>query len=306
MALTLAACAGVDLRDYRAANTASGRVAQTWQELPVASGQIIVNEHPSGVSLFLSLIAARFAPYMHVGLVVVETDGPYVYEAMGAMLPLPWRTPNASVGGGVRRVRLEQFLARGGITALYEPPAIVDRKRLVEFARARRHEHKPFDGSYDSRDDSRYYCVEFVARALEAAGAAPIMPAPTTRNASMRVALDWLEIRTPVLLMAGELIDEQRRVALLSRRFSASEIARYFALKREIHRRFTADQRIGNVVYWSHQQLHMRPAVDRYFETGVSNSVDPAVLADEIFGPMRPEEGPQPAASIVAAGVGDR
>jgi hypothetical protein len=281
---------------------ATGAKPGSWRDLPLLSGQIIVNEHPTGASLFLSLIAERFAPYTHVGMVVIDPDGPFVYEAMGAILPLPWRPPNASVGGGVRRVKLAAFLARGGITAIYEPPPGTDRAALSRFARARLKEHKPFDGYYDPRDDSKYYCVEFVARALEAGGAAPIAPAATTRNASVRVALDWLGIHTPQMLLAGDLVSEERRVVLLSRRFTANQVARYFALKSEIHRRFTADQRIGNVVYWRHQRLHMRPSVDRFFEEGIREAIAPRALADEIFGPM----DAAPESRLAGAGPGFR
>ena len=203
----------------------------------------------------------------------------------GSILPLPWRNPNEGIDGGVRRVALESFLLRGGIAAIYEPEPGVDRAALAEFASARERERKPFDGKYDASDPSRYYCVEFVARALEAAGATPIPATPTTRNPSMHVGLDWLGIDTPAFLLAGDLVREERRVALVSRRFTEAEISRYFALKRELHRRFTDDQRVGNVLFWRGQSLHLRPGVDRYYEVGVFGAADPVALADQMFGP---------------------
>jgi hypothetical protein len=285
--VTFAGCASFEPARQRTLVVASGATATPWRGLPVESGQIIVNEHPGATSLFLSFTAQRFAPFMHVGIVVVEEGEPFVYEAMGLILPLPWRNPNEGIGGGVQRVTLESFLLRGGIVAIYSPEPGVDRTALAAFAQARERERKPFDGHYDASDPAKYYCVEFVARALEAAGGTPIPMTPTTRNPSVRVALDWLGIDTPGFLLAGDLVADERRVALVSRRFTQHEITRYFALKRELHRRFTDDQRVGSVMYWRRQGLRLRPRVDRFYDVGVAADTDPEELADEMFGPAR-------------------
>ena len=303
-ALLLAGCAGFDPAGYRAfaisptveAAPAPGRLA--WHGLPLETGQIIVTEHPGGASLFLSLATRDFSPYLHIGLIAIEQNQPYVYEAMGAMLPMPWARPNAHMGGGVQRVTLARFLARGGIIAIYAPPPIADRHVLAEFMRSSWRDFVPFDSRYDARDSSKYYCVEFVARALEAAGAAPVRATPVTRNASMRVALDWLDIRTGELLMAGSVIANERRVALVSRGLSETEIERYFLLKRELHRRFTPDQRLGSVVFWHRQKLRLRPRVDEYYEAGILTQTDPAVLADRMF----ETSGPADSGRVATAG----
>jgi hypothetical protein len=292
-ALLLAGCASFDPEGYRAfeispsPESTPASAVQTWKGLPLETGQIIVTEHPGGTSLFLSLAARDFVPYLHIGLIAIEDEQPYVYEAMGAMLPMPWARPTAHMGGGVQRVTLDSFLARGGITAIYAPPSTADRRVLAEFARGAWREYVPFDSRYDASDASKYYCVEFVARALEAAGVARIRPTPVTRNASMQVAMDWLDIRTDELLLAGTVIANERRVALISRGLSVPQIERYFALKRELHRRFTLDQRLGSVVFWHRQKLRLRPRVDEYYETGILERTDPAILADRVFGPPR-------------------
>jgi hypothetical protein len=282
----LAACAGFDPAGYRTFAVSPAPAAATWYGLPLASGQIIVSEHTGATSLFLALVTEDFAPYLHTGVIAIEAGRPYVYEAMGALLPMPWARPNAHVGGGVQRVTLDVFLARGGIFAIYDPPADVDRGVLVEFANMRWRERFPFDGHYDALDPAKYYCVEFVARALEAAGSAPVRATPLSRNPSMRVALEWLDIRGPGLLQAGTIVARERRVALISRGLTETEIERYFVLKRELHRRFTPDQRLGNVVSWSHQKLRLRPRVAEYFEAGILTQTDPRILADHMFGPQ--------------------
>ncbi|MEO8063834.1 MAG: hypothetical protein ABI821_13920 [Pseudomonadota bacterium] len=293
-ALLLAGCASFDPAGYRAFQVAAAPAAawagQSWHGLPIESGQIIVTEHTGATSLFLALSTADFTPYLHIGVIAIESGRPYVYEAMGALLPMPWARPNAHVGGGVQRVTLDRFLARGGIFAIYDPPAGVDRRVLVEFAATRWRERVPFDGRYDARDSSKYYCVEFVARALEAAGSAPIRATPVTRNPSLQVALQWLDIRTPELLMAGTIVAREQRVALISRGLTVAQIERYFVLKRELHRRFTPDQRLGNVMFWERQKLRLRPRVVEYFETGIRSQTEPGILADRMFGPVPPPD----------------
>ena len=284
LALVLSACASFDPARYRTVVSETQDPA-TWRGLPIENGQIILNEHRGAASLFVSFTAGKFSQYVHAGVIVFDAGTPYVYESFGRLVPLPWRRPNEHMGGGVRRVSLEAFLSRGGIVAIYAPGPEIDRESLVRFARERMREHKAFDGRYDADDADRYYCVEFVARALEAAGSAPIPATPVSRNPSMQVALGWLGIGTSGLLLADDLVARYRRVVLLSEHDSAAGISRYFGLKRELHRRFTADQRLGNVLYWRWQSLRLRPSVDAYFESGLEDDRDPRVLADAMFGP---------------------
>lgn len=290
LALLAGGCASLDLGAYRTAVIDQDASAQRWHGIPVETGQIIVSEHTGATSLFLSLTTREFEPFLHTGIIVVEEDGPQVYEAMAAILPMPWDKPNKHVAGGVQRVTLQAFIERGGIIALYEPPATVDRARLTDFVREKRRQRFPFDGHYDSRDATKFYCVEFVVRALEAGGAPPIAASPLTANPSVQVALQWLGIDGPDMLMAGAVVAGERRVALLSRGLTEFQVGRYFELKRELHRRFTVDQRLGSVLSWRRQRLHLRPAVDEYFESGILTRTDPRILADRMFGPQSPHD----------------
>jgi hypothetical protein len=261
----LAGCASFDVAKLATAQLSES--LPTWRGLPVAPGQLVFIEKPGAGSLFLSLASETFEPFIHVGIVDVENGKPYVYEAFGLILPRLSGAPNEGMRGGVRRVTLRSFLRRDGIIVLQEPPDGVDRTALVEFARARWRDKTPFDGHFDARDASRYYCVEFVTRALEAAGARRLAGRPLTTNRSMRTALDWLRIDAPELLLAGQWIDEERRVARLSRRLTAGEIDAYFERKREVHRRFTHERRLGAVFEWR-RGPRLRPAVKRFFDTG--------------------------------------
>jgi hypothetical protein len=186
------------------------------------------------------------------------------------------------MGGGVRRVSLDSFLRRDRIMAIHDPPAGTDRQRLAEFARAHWRERTPFDGVFDARDASRFYCVEFVARALEFASAPPTPLVSVNRNPSVGVALHWLRVDSGQLLLAGELIAQQRRAALISRSRSADEVAAYFARKAEIHRRFDEQARLGDVLSWGWQRLKLRPVIERYFAATTHD--DAYALAERTFG----------------------
>ena len=68
-------------------------------------------------------------------------------------------------------------------------------------------------------------------------------------------------------------------------RQSAREVEAYFAAKRELHRRFTDDQKIGNIWSWSWRGLQLRPQVAAFLD---ASSLWPheaaADLADEWLG----------------------
>ncbi|HPF26358.1 MAG TPA: YiiX/YebB-like N1pC/P60 family cysteine hydrolase [Steroidobacteraceae bacterium] len=264
----LSGCASFDPGRYATVEVASASAAERKYGLPLESGQIIVNEKPGGMSLFLALVAERFEPYVHAGVIVLEGDQPYVYEAFGTMVPRLTGSPNDGMRGGVRRVTLASFLKRRGIAAIYDPPPGTDRSGLVAHVRRQHAARTPFDGYFDATDPSRLYCIEFVARALEAAGSPAIASTPVSRNHSVGVALRWLKVAAPELLLAGSLIDESRRVALIARRHSSGQVAAYHAMKRELHARFQMDQRLGHVLEWRGGSLRLRPAVAAYLEAG--------------------------------------
>jgi hypothetical protein len=161
----------------------------------------------------------------------------------------------------------------------------VDKEAVAAFARARHEDRTEFDPYFDWRDHTRLYCTEFAALALHAGGRQLPTPVRVRDNASLRVALDWLKVRAPAIVTAGSLTDGAERVALISRRLTAREVEAYFAAKRELHRRFTDDQKIGNIWSWSWRGLQLRPQVEAFLE---ASSLWPhetaAELADEWLG----------------------
>jgi hypothetical protein len=220
--------------------------------IPVRTGQIVVSEQGSPNSLFLSLLIAENHPYVHTGILVVENGTPVVYEANGRMQPsLFTRELTSNVIGGMRRLELGTFLEQNRFVAIYDPPAGADRERIGRFAQDSLAARLPFDAFFDRSDPSKVYCSEFTALALAAGGVPPTRTSPMTRNRSVGVILDWLHITTPDIIPPGAIIENARRVALVSRRDTPAQVAAYFAAKAELHRRFTPDQKLANVLYFS-------------------------------------------------------
>lgn len=302
----LGGCAHVDLARFRTmvvgSASESARASSSWRGVPLSSGQVIVSEKPVAGTLFISLIAAQPKPFMHGGIISIERDEPWVYESMGVMLPRLSGRPNDRMGGGVRRVRLESFLARGGIVAIHEPPPGADPARLVTFAREQAARRTGFDGYFDARDPQRLYCIEFIARAIEAAGGGEPTYTAVNTQPSLAVALRWLRIDAPRFWLASDVVDPQRRIALLSRSLSTAEIQAWFAMRQELHRRFTPELRLGALFEWRMQSMRYRPAVARYVEAGLASArnspqlwlrdaaAQAALQAEREWGPATPSQ----------------
>ena len=134
---------------------------------------------------------------------------------------------------------------------------------------------------------------------LEAGGSAPVPGVSLSSNRSMRVVLDWLEIESPTILLAGELLAENRRVLLADRRRTRAQIEAYFERKRELHRRFTADQRLGNAFEWGMMGLRLRPKVREFLDLDRALGTEARALAAEVFG----EDAPDRVAQRIQVGV---
>ncbi|MBL8202118.1 MAG: hypothetical protein JNK40_14210 [Chromatiales bacterium] len=237
-----------------------------YEGIPVHTGQIIVSEQGSANSMFLSLLVAENHPYVHSGIIVVENGSPWVYEANGRMQPSLGSSPlTHHVTGGMRRIGLGTFLAQNRFIAIYDPPPGTDAELIGRFAQDSYMAGLPFDPYFDRSDPSKVYCSEFTALALAAGGAPPPRTSPMNANASVGVILDWLEITTPDIIPPASLIANATRVGVFSRRDSPAQMEAYFAVKAELHRRFTPDQKLGNVLHFSPVRgLAYQPEVEAF------------------------------------------
>ena len=291
---SVAGCTHLPPSQYRTFDISPGPAAELdYRGIPLRSGQIIVSDQGSRLGFFVSLLGERFEPWIHSGVVAIEEREPFVYEAMGDIGPYLSGPPSDATKGRIRRTSLATYLARQRIAAIYDPPLGVDASRVVEFARAQFLARTPFDPYFDDRDRQKLYCTELVAAALEHGGALPIVPVRFSQNSSITVVREWLKMDSDSIVLAGSLVADSHRVALLSPRFSSGEIAAFFAVKRELHRRFTNDQRLGFLFQWGLTGVGFRQQVAQFVADGMaegqvhgSGEIDTVVrqIADRMLG----------------------
>ena len=245
--------------------------------LLLAHGQIIVSETGGAMSLFYSLFAADYAPWVHAGIVAIEEGEAVVYETVGSFFPVPGFVPTDTVTGAVRRVSVDRFARGKRIVGVYALPVHTDPDRLVAFAREHYRRGTLFDPYFDTDDVSALYCTEFVAMALAAAGATSITPTPIRDNESLATARDWLHLRSRSVYLAGRLIESTREMARWSADLSPAQIEAYFAIKRELHRRFDAQARLGHVFRWNGFALSLREDVQRFVDAALAAADEPSL-----------------------------
>jgi hypothetical protein len=287
-----------DFRSFDVESADAGELE--FHGVPLQSGQLVVSDAGAPDTLLLSLLGEQYSPYGHAGIVSIENDKAYVYEGYATLRPIFSGPPTDAMRGNIRRVTLEHYIRRQRVTAIYDPPADVDKAAVVEFARARHRDGTEFDPYFDWSDHSRLYCTEFAALALHAGGAPLPAPVRVRDNRSLRVALDWLKVSAAQIVTATSLTQGAERVALISRRYDARQVEAYFAAKRELHRRFTPDQKLGNIWSWSWRGLGLRRPIADYLEASrLWPHQTAADLADQLLGPFA-----QPALHAHEAGAG--
>jgi hypothetical protein len=265
-ALLLAGCAGQPARELTVVRGPVGDQARsvTFRGVPLASGQIVLSEQGSAMSLFYALGLRDFLPFSHAGVLLIEDGAPFVYDAAGQLAFNPFGPPTDAIHGGIRRRALAEIIDGQGVVAIYEPPPGAHPGKMVTFAWKSVLAGHDFDPYFDDRENARLYCTEFVALAVRQAGGEPPAPVPMRRNASMAIALGWLGVSAPNILAAGSYAAPERHVATFSSRWTAAEIGAHFAFKREMHRRFGPDQKLGALYRWNGWEVDYRPDVEAF------------------------------------------
>lgn len=273
----------------------------TFYGLPLATGQIVLSEAPGPYSVLFALGPARFFRFTHAALLVFEDGEPWVYDFSGAYKPGFDARPSDAIEGGMRRQRFLDYCAANLYCEVIDPPPGADVERLVDYVHDVQTRDVPFDAYFRFDDgQERLYCSEFVEVGLRTAGAKPSPFIPVRTNPSLRAFLVWNKLPLDLSLPAGGFHDPERSVGAVGQLRSLTAVACYFAAKKEIHRRFTDDQLLGNVFLKSGQaDIDLRPEVFAFMEHAVhlfdgarfapdEAAVDDAVraLADRLFGPL--------------------
>ncbi|HHQ14924.1 MAG TPA: hypothetical protein ENK16_07825 [Chromatiales bacterium] len=302
IAVALAACSTPATREGLRTWQTQKEQPGAWLDLPLAPGQIVVTGSVNTLDIFVGLIPETFNPYVHAGVIDIIDGEPWVYEEFGHRRLRLGGKPNDSVVGRVKRVPLQDFLNRYFYIEIWEHSRL-DRERIVAYAREQYKRATPFDARFDHNDTEKLYCTEFVALAIEAGGADPVPVTPNRNNPSMRAGLDWLGVPDGII-QANSLVRSATKIATLSKHHSPTEIRLVTALKHELYRRFTCDQKLGNLFKWNLVVLNLREPVATFMRMGLElysdrdgtpsdAEIETAVrqLANHIFGPM-PQSAP--------------
>lgn len=233
---------------------------------PLRTGQILVSEDGSPLSLLFSLFSTKYSPYVHSGILVFHNGYPFVYEARGVVKMRTGVPPTDATKGRIKRRPLGWFLHRQNYVAVYDLPEGVNHEKVADFVVEQYQAKREFDPYFNAQDRDKVYCTEFVALALEAGGAPPVPLTPIQKNDSLAVVLKWLKVTAPSLILAQSMLSEERHVATFSRKLTPKQLRLYQAAKREMHARFTDDQKLGNVFRWTGGGLKYKDPVAQFFK----------------------------------------
>jgi len=239
--------------------------------LPLRSGQLVLSEAPGAYSFLFALGPERHFDFTHAAVLAMEDGQAFVYEMTGEYkLGFEERVTDG-VEGFCRRLPLADYCAANLYVEIFDPPEGVDGEQVAAWAQARYREQPPFDAYFDYTEHERLFCTEFVALALEAGGAPPVELVPVRQQPSLQQLLEWFGVKRDVCLPAGLLADPERRVAALGLLPTPTAARCYFAAKEELHRRFTDDQRMGNVFEMQgFADIALRPEVFQFLNRAVN------------------------------------
>lgn len=289
----------------------------TYNGLPIRSGQLVLTESPDATSYVFFLIPKKFHPFTHAAIISVEDGEPWVYDVTGEVKTFPIRSRLMdNVKGKMYRRRLFEYVAPNLYAEIYDPPAGADGEKIAAYARKKFEEGVEFDSYFDFHEHSKLFCSELVALAIEHAGGPKIAPEPSNPNPSVVEGMKWLGVPPGEALPAGAFAAPERYVGALGQFPTRTAAWAYFEGKRELHRRFSMDQRLGFLLTLDNQgRVDVRPEITAFtiqashlFDKD-ANPPEPGEprmrdavrkLADAAFGPFPDSAPAKPSAAPVA------
>jgi hypothetical protein len=247
VALAVTACGTTSLPPVRVLGTKTDEVHKpTYNGLPIKSGQLILTESPDATSFVFVLVPKKFYPFTHVAVISVEDGEPWVYDVSGEVKTFPLRKRMMdNVTGKMYRRRLFEYVAPNLYGEIYDPPAGADGEKIAAYVRQKYKEGVEFDAFFDFHDHSKLFCSELVSMAIESAGGPAFRPEESNANPSIVAGMKWLGVPPSEALAAGRFADPARYIGALGQFPTRTAAWSYFEAKRELHRRFTMDQRLG-------------------------------------------------------------
>ncbi len=270
VALFFSGCASLqEKKHYQLPAEFKTRHISSHKHPSLRSGQIVVSESGNDYSLFFALFPEQYSPFVHAGILVFVDGEPYVYEGLGSLPLFMGDTPTDAITGQIRRRRLNHYLDVENYISIFDLPDKIDRDKVVEFALNNYQHETPFDPHMNSTDHSKLYCTEFVSEALKAGGMQQSRLTRYRDNHSLKIVHEWLRINDTSVIQAGSLVDPNKHIVTLSRYHSPREIQLYIATREELHRRFTKEQKLGNLFEWTGFRLKFRPTVTQFHDAAM-------------------------------------
>lgn len=281
----------------------------TYLGLPLKTGQLVLTESPDATSFLFPLIPKEFHPFTHVAILAIEDGEPWVYDVTGEVKTFPLKKRLlANVQGKMYRRRLYEYVAPNLYAEVYDPPEGADGDKIAAFARQKLREGVEFDPYFDFGDHSKLFCTELVELAIRSAGGPARELESTNPNPSIVEGMKWLGVPPGVALPVGNYADPKRFVAAFGQFPTRTAAWSYFEAKREIHRRFSPDQRLGYVLSIDGRgRIDVRPEISAFAvqashlfdgEETPPPPGDPRIaaavrkLAEQTFGPFGEPGGP--------------
>lgn len=306
LVLTLLGCGATRERIYFLGNVTSKERPETYLGMPLQSGQLVLSEAPGAYSFMFGLGTERFFDFTHAGVLVMEDGQPFVYDMSGeyGCGVIFADRPSDAIEGGCRRTPLMEYARANLYVEIFDPPPGADGAKIAAWVQRQYREQPPFDAYFDWKDEEKLFCTQFVQHAVVAGGGAKVPLEKIRQHPGLLRLLNWFKLATDFNIPAGLFADPKRYVAALGQFPCRRAAYCYFAAKRELHRRFTNDQALGNLFElegWA--DIRLRPEIIDFTNKAlrlfpVSRSMTPQAeidakvrkLARQMFG-----EGPPPA-----------
>ena len=236
--------------------------------LPLETGYLIVSESNLESDYLFTLAPEIFTPYTHIGIISVEKTGAYVLEVKAYYsMGFGNKPPTDTLKGSVSKTPLAQYIANYEIVSVFAPPPSLNKSALMTYARQQLANRTPYDAYFDADNSVTLYCSEYVANALQSAGyRGNVAPRRTIRNQSVLNVLTWMKVKANFFITTKDLLLGHTWVGTRSQKHSRSDILINRAVKYDFYRRFTQDQKVGNILSWSLLGLKFMPEAKAFME----------------------------------------
>lgn len=260
-------CGATRERIYFLGNVTSAERPETFLGMPLESGQLVLSEAPGAYSFMFGLGTETFFDFTHAGVLVMEDGKPYVYDMSGEYTcgVIFAERPSDAIKGRCRRTPFMEYARANAYVEVFDPPKGTDRKKIAAWVQRMYEEQPPFDPYWNWKDEEKLFCTQFVQQAIVAGGGKKQPLERIRQHPGLLRLLNWFKLATDYNIPAGLFADPERFVAALGQFPCRRAAYCYFAAKRELHRRFSDEQKLGNLfVLEGVADILLRPEINDF------------------------------------------